>query len=143
MREITGTIYVAKDGTHFLNKYKCNKYEEEYDKAMESFENLPKTTQLNAGDLYELCPFGSEDILYCIPITSENVVEIIKKWGMLFDRNITEDFISKNDIGKRIFFSEYDGSIYRFGTPYELKRLFCDKVDELANIKCEVEGENE
>lgn len=143
MREITGTIYEAKDGTHFLNKYKCVQYEEDYDKAIENFENLPKATEFHAGDLYELCPFGSDDVLYCIPITSENVVEIIKEWGLLFDRNITEDFISKSDIGKRIFFSAYDGGVFRFGTPFELKRLFCDKIDELANIKCEVEGENE
>ena len=144
MREITETIYVANDGTRFFTEYECKKHEEKVRSIEEIFESLPKITQYSAGNQYEFCLFGSDDTLYCIPITSKKVVEIIREWSSLFDQTyITDDFISESDIGKRIFFSEYDGYLYRFGTPFELKRLFCDKVDELANIKCEVEGENE
>ena len=144
MREITETIYVAKDGTRFLYKSQCEKHEAEFEKAEAAFDALPKSTKYNAGDDYQLNPFACDDTLYCIPITSMDVVEKIKNWCQFNDTSgiSAETMVSKSDIGKRISLSEYDGYFYRFGTPYELKRLFCDKIDELANIKCEVEGEN-
>lgn len=144
MREITGTIYVSKDGVRFLCKYECEKHEAEFENALDEFEKLPKITKYSAGDDYQLAPFASDDTLYCIPITSKEVVEKIRRFAWFHDvsSGMVDDLVTESDIGKRIFFSEYDGYLYRFGTPFELKRLFCDKIDELANIKCEVEGEN-
>lgn len=138
-------IYVAFDGTEFMDAEQCGDYELTATCAINKmFRSVPSKEYI----FYDtgLDMFCGEDCIHFVRIRSVEDLEAINKWLINTFTTYKEDTptLGVDAIGTIQIITEYDGGYYLMGTPDDLKANYCRKIDKMFKelIDDDKEGED-
>ena len=130
------TIYEAFDGTKFNDQQECYMYELNHkDQRIKQLKDqldtkMNITPQVGAKDIW-IKFSGYDDDVYAVRIDNEEDLRLLNEWGKLnFD---TFNQYTREDIGTIQIFTRYDSDTWQHGTPEDLKKEFCEAIDDLCN----------
>lgn len=140
------TTYIANDGTEFKSEEECKKYETTAKCAVNVlFNSVPKQTTPFIGEKEPFCDFGScDNEVYAVKIRSIDDLDAVNKYLKWSDSE--NDCLGVDAIGtiQILVYQAYcDGTIYKYGTPDNLKKEFCKAIDELCGKLIETEETKE
>ena len=136
--------YVANDGTVFKSEEECKKYEVSAMCAVKALFNGVKQYE-EYGDTFlgkAAKWVGSDDSIYTVCFDSLSDIEATNKWlQMVYGQNGDKTALfSSSDLGTIQIIQAYDDCFWQMGTPDDVKKRFCDHIDEMvARAKGEFE----
>lgn len=140
--------YVAKDGTVFKSEEECKTYEVSAMCAVKALFNGVKQYE-EYGDVFldeSTGYIGGEDSIYTVCFDSLSDIEATNKWlQMVHGQNGDKTALfSSANLGTIQIIRVYDDCFWRHGTPDDVKKRFCDHIDEMvARAKGEFEKKKE
>lgn len=126
MVEQTVVKWIAYDGEEFDDEGMCLDYERQL--MIEAFDDIPRAESCGEEMMYAICNPAYDDNIYAIYIDTEETRNLVNAWA----DSVLSSGVEKGKIGTVQVFCMWDGyEGCHLGSTGEIKKIFCDFIDDL------------